>query len=89
MGNSNSSYGLCGHVLNALEGNVQQERVSPAPYESLEQLTLPLAMRWSITSAQTSEHKAQGSTACSGETLYERLPQLRKRVNKGLPSVAY
>ncbi|ALJ01569.1 N-acetylmuramoyl-L-alanine amidase [Rufibacter tibetensis] len=81
VGDSNTSYDPTGHALIVLEGNFENEKVSPEQRQSLEKLTLAIAKRWKISGTQIWGHKDNASTACPGEDLYLLLPHLRDLVD--------
>jgi hypothetical protein len=79
-GDTNTAYSPHGHVLVVLEGNFEHEHVSPGQWSSLQWLTRALARQWGIQPDDITGHRDHTETACPGEVLYHRLPELRSAV---------
>lgn len=84
VGDTNTEYDPTGHALVVLEGNFEEEEMTPAQLESLRQITLWLAKRWNVPPAEIKGHKEYASTACPGKRLQAWLPELRKQVTAAL-----
>ena len=79
-GDSNTPYDPTGHLLVVVEGNFEEEEVSPAQRETLDRLVPALARRWKIPADQIAGHRDFAETLCPGEKLYTDLPRLRALV---------
>ena len=79
-GDSNTPYDPTGHLLVVLEGNFEEEDVTPAQRASLYRLVWSLARRWKIPADQIRGHRDFAQTLCPGERLYGDLAALRNFV---------
>lgn len=78
IGDSNTPYDPTGHLLIVLEGNFEEEEVTPAQQRSLERLVAVMARRFSVAPENVAAHKDFADTLCPGEHLYALLPRLRE-----------
>jgi hypothetical protein len=88
VGDTNTEYNPTGHVLVVLEGNFEEEEMTPAQLESLRQITIWLAKQWKVSPDAIKGHKDYASTACPGKRLEAWLPELRKQVAATQPQAA-
>ena len=79
-GDTNTTYDTRGHLLIVLEGSFGTEQPSAAQLQSLENLVLWLARRWNIGAHAIQAHRDFAATACPGDNLDARLPELRALV---------
>ncbi len=77
VGDSNTPYDPTGHALIVLEGNFQNEEVTPAQLQSLQKLIAALSKKYHIGSDRISGHKDNADTLCPGEKLYALIPEFR------------
>lgn len=86
-GDTNTEYDPTGHLLVVVEGNFENETVTPAQWLALWKVVWWLAEREHIPSADIQSHKDFAKTDCPGHDLYGRLDDLRWKVllaRKGL-----
>jgi hypothetical protein len=79
-GDTNTTYDTRGHLLIVLEGSFQAEQPTAAQLQSLQNMVLWLARRWNIGADAIQAHRDFAATACPGDNLYARLPELRALV---------
>lgn len=80
VGDTNTEYDPTGHALVVLEGNFEQEEITPAQMATLRHLTLWLAQQWKVPPDAIQGHKDYASTLCPGARLQTELPALRQYV---------
>ena len=80
VGDSNTAYDLRGHVQVVLEGNFENETVTPAQLQSLRGLVVALARRYRVPPEMVTGHRDNVQTLCPGRDLYRLLPELRQAV---------
>jgi N-acetyl-anhydromuramyl-L-alanine amidase AmpD len=78
VGDSNTPYDPTGHLLIGLEGNFEEETVTPAQQRSLERLVAVMARRFHVPPENVAAHKDFAETLCPGKALYALLPRLRE-----------
>ncbi|MEZ5429415.1 MAG: peptidoglycan recognition family protein [Pyrinomonadaceae bacterium] len=81
-GDTNTDYDPTGHALVVLEGNFEEETLTPAQIKALEKLTLWLVDQYKIPASDIKGHDDYASTACPGKNLKNLLPELRKKVEE-------
>jgi len=79
-GDSNTPYDPAGHLLVVVEGNFEEEDLTPEQRATLNRLVWSLARRWRIPADQIRGHRDFAETLCPGERLYRDLPRLRDYV---------
>lgn len=84
VGDTNTEYDPTGHALVVLEGNFEEEEMTPAQLESLRQITVWLAKQWKVPPEEIKGHKDFARTACPGRRLHAWLPELRRQVAASL-----
>ena len=77
-GDSNTNYDLTGHALIVLEGNFEEEEVTPEQLRSVKALVAALADYYDVPAERITGHKDQAQTACPGKDLYEKLDEIRE-----------
>ena len=81
-GDSNTAYDPAGHLLVVVEGNFEEEAITPAQMKTLELLIPALAKQYKIPAASIAGHKDFAQTSCPGKKLYEALPHFQQLVTK-------
>ncbi len=81
-GDSNTSYDPAGHLLVVVEGNFEEEELTPAQMKTLERLVPALTKRYSIPADSIAAHKDFAQTSCPGTRLYNEIPRLQQLVAK-------
>lgn len=79
-GDSNTPYDPAGHLLVVVEGNFEEEEMTPGQRATLDRLVPALARRWKIPASEIAGHRDFAETLCPGEKLYQDLPRLRDLV---------
>lgn len=79
-GDSNTPYDPSGHLLVVVEGNFEEEDLTPEQRATLDRLVWSLARRWKIPADRIRGHRDFAETLCPGERLYRDLPRLRDYV---------
>lgn len=80
VGDSNTPYDPTGHLLVVVEGNFEEEPLTPAQRRTLYTLIPSLARRYHISADSIAGHKDFAETLCPGRALYAELPLLRDAV---------
>ncbi len=81
-GDSNTAYDPAGHLLVVVEGNFEEEEITPKQMKTLELLVPALAKQYRIPADSIATHKDFAQTACPGKKLYEQIPHLQQLVRK-------
>jgi hypothetical protein len=81
VGDTNTEYDPTGHLLVTLEGNFEVEQPTEAQMKSARELVAWLAKRYKIPAAKIASHKDYARTACPGKNLYNRLGEIRDRID--------
>ena len=76
-GDSNTSYDPAGHLLIVVEGNFEEEAITPAQMRTLNVLVPAMAQRFSISADSLGGHKDFAQTSCPGNALYAQLPHFQ------------
>jgi hypothetical protein len=79
-GESNTPYDPTGHLLVVVEGNFENEALTPEQRRTLDRLIPALARRYRVPPERIAGHKDFAQTLCPGRTLYADLPRLRSLV---------
>lgn len=79
-GDSNTPYDPSGHILIVLEGNFEEEEVTPAQRRAMDLLVTEFAKRFTVTPDLIGAHKDFAPTLCPGENLYAEMPRLRSLI---------
>jgi len=82
VGDTNTEYDPTGHVLVVLEGNFEEEKVTPEQWNALRQLVAELTARYRVAPADVRGHLDYAKTQCPGKALQERLGELRTGLGK-------
>jgi len=82
VGDTNTEYDPSGHVLVVLEGNFEEEKVTPEQWTALLQLVSELASRYHVAPADVRGHLDYAKTQCPGKALEKRLGELRDSLEK-------
>jgi hypothetical protein len=78
VGDTNTEYDPTGHVLICLEGNFEEETPTEPQMDSLRKLSLYLAVKYKIASADIQTHRDYSKqTTCPGDHLYREMDSLR------------
>jgi hypothetical protein len=80
MGDSNTPYDPTGHLLVVVEGNFEEEELSPAQRRTMELLIPALARRYNVPPEKIAAHRDFAETLCPGRSLYAEIPRLRELV---------
>ncbi len=83
-GDSNTPYDPSGHILIVLEGNFEEETVTPGQRQTLDLLVTHFARRYDVTPDLLGAHKDFAPTLCPGEDLYDELPRLRSLIEQSI-----
>ncbi len=78
VGDSNTPYDPTGHLLVVVEGNFEDEPLTPAQRRTLYTMVPALARRYGIPGDSIAGHKDFAETLCPGRALYAELPLLRQ-----------
>ncbi|AKD05103.1 peptidoglycan recognition family protein [Pontibacter korlensis] len=79
-GDSNTAYDPAGHLLVVVEGNFEEEEITPEQLVTLEALVPALAKRYNIPADSIGGHLDFAMTLCPGKGLYEKLSHFRELV---------
>lgn len=79
-GDSNTAYDPAGHLLIVVEGNFEEEEITPQQMKTLVVLVPALAKKYSIPADSLGAHKDFASTLCPGSKLYAQMPYFRKLI---------
>lgn len=80
VGDSNTPYDPTGHLLVVVEGNFEEEQLTPAQRVALESMIVSLARRFDVPAANLGMHKDYASTRCPGRNIEAEMPRLRELV---------
>jgi hypothetical protein len=79
-GESNTPYDPTGHLLVVVEGNFENEALTPEQRRTLDRLIPALARRYHVAADRIAGHRDFAQTLCPGRALYADLPRLRSLV---------
>ncbi|SFG02954.1 peptidoglycan recognition protein family protein [Pontibacter chinhatensis] len=79
-GDSNTAYDPAGHLLVVVEGNFEEEPITPEQMKTLNRLVPALAQRYNIPADSLGGHMDFAQTQCPGKGLYAMLPHFRELV---------
>ena len=80
-GDTNTPYDPAGHLLVVVEGNFEDEQLTPPQRHALESLVPALARRFGVDGARLGGHKDYAATRCPGRNLMAELPRLRELID--------
>ena len=78
-GDTFTDYDPTGHHLIVVDGNFDEQDLTPAQLESAAQAAAAACARLSVDPATIGGHRDHASTSCPGAALYDALPALRTR----------
>ncbi|MBW3621592.1 MAG: peptidoglycan recognition protein family protein [Actinobacteria bacterium] len=81
-GDTFTDYDPAGHLLLLAEGDFDQQQPSDEQLEGLARLMAWGAVTHGLPIDATGGHRDHASTACPGDALYARLPELRRRATE-------
>ena len=82
-GDTNTPYDPAGHLLVVVEGNFEDEELTPAQRTALETLVPALARRFAIPGERLGAHRDYAATRCPGRNIMSELPRLRELIDAG------
>lgn len=80
VGDSNTPYDPTGHLLIVVEGNFEEEELSPAQRRTMDLLIPSLARRYNVPADKIAAHRDFAETLCPGRSLYAEIPRFREIV---------
>ncbi|HEY0152629.1 MAG TPA: peptidoglycan recognition family protein [Longimicrobium sp.] len=80
VGDSNTPYDPTGHLLVVVEGNFEEEELSPAQRRTMDLLIPSLARRYNVPADKIAAHRDFAETLCPGRSLYAQIPHFRELV---------
>jgi hypothetical protein len=80
VGDSNTPYDPTGHLLVVVEGNFENEELTPAQRQTLDRLLPSLARRYRVPADSIAAHRDFAETLCPGRSLYAEIPRFKQIV---------